>query len=109
MYIKIIDNIKVVEGNITNYIYDNLDTNLGSFILNKDETLCVCNYNGVLSELNQNTVEITKEEYDELIKQFNSERQTVQEEPKNTDPILQETVLTLMTKIAQLEKQVGGK
>ncbi|EPS56783.1 TPA: hypothetical protein ACXDAY_003451 [Clostridium botulinum] len=97
MYIKIIDNLKIYKGMMTNYIYDNLDINKGYFILNQDETLCICEYDGNIDKnKNPNTIEISKDEYNNILNEINT---TIKENQKdisqNTDAEKEQLIKTV--------------
>ncbi|MBN3352652.1 hypothetical protein CGQ39_20150 (plasmid) [Clostridium botulinum] len=97
MYIKIIDNLKIYKGMMTDYIYDNLDINKGCFILNYRETLCICDYDGDIDKnKNPNTIEISKDEYNNILNEINT---TIKENPKdisqNTDAEKEQLIKTV--------------
>lgn len=63
MYIKIINNLTETQGNTTNYLYGGLDINkIISSVIDTGTNVAVAEYVG--TELNDNVIEITKEEFD---------------------------------------------
>ncbi|NFC86240.1 hypothetical protein EXN13_00700 [Clostridium botulinum] len=97
MYIKITDNLKIQKGMMIDYIYDNLDINKGYFILNQDETLCICDYDGGIDKnKNPNTIEISKDEYDSILNEINTNIKENQKDiSQNTDVEKEQLIKTV--------------
>jgi hypothetical protein len=77
MYIKIINNLKKEQGEVTTYMYGGLDINkLNSSVIDEKTNVAVAIYNG--TELNQNVLEITEAQYNNFVSEVKDTQNTKQ-------------------------------